>query len=233
MNKIYAEYFLTRLQPGQRSEWPSCQALLSKSNVVAVRDSSSKKAVFRLPADTPDEPVSPGILTNDRLFISAMRGRHMTGGQCHKIQRNRSVLHWTGVKAVVEAARLHMANVVFVNPYLTGQIPMAIMNGLYAKRFEFGNTPAREPSSVTSRPENSQIESHGTVRSRPEEETGHRLQDMKPSPSQALFFADGRCTVPLKADLSPDHTAGCLRLTWSYSCVRPCEICSTISRRQA
>jgi len=48
---------------------------------------------------------------------------------------------------VVEAAGLTLSNMVFVNPYLTSEIPMRIMNEHYARRFEFGNTPGRAPRS--------------------------------------------------------------------------------------
>src|SRR5438034_6170258 len=42
---------------------------------------------------------------------------------------------------------------VFVNPYLTREIPMRTMNQLYAKRFEFGNTPGRATIEVSALPE--------------------------------------------------------------------------------
>jgi enamine deaminase RidA (YjgF/YER057c/UK114 family) len=41
---------------------------------------------------------------------------------------------------------------VFVNPYLTKQVPTQAMNKLYASRFEFGNTPARATIEVSSLP---------------------------------------------------------------------------------
>jgi enamine deaminase RidA (YjgF/YER057c/UK114 family) len=52
---------------------------------------------------------------------------------------------------------------VFVNPYLTNAIPMELMNDLYAKRFEFGNTPARATIRVASLPEGAQIEFTGVA----------------------------------------------------------------------
>ena len=56
------------------------------------------------------------------------------------------------MQAVVKAAGLDLSHVVFVNPYLTSEIPTHVMNERYARRFEFGNTPARATIEVSSLP---------------------------------------------------------------------------------
>jgi enamine deaminase RidA (YjgF/YER057c/UK114 family) len=56
------------------------------------------------------------------------------------------------------AAGLELGNMVFVNPYLTADIPMQAMNERYARRFEFGNTPARATIQVSSLPVGTHIE---------------------------------------------------------------------------
>jgi 2-iminobutanoate/2-iminopropanoate deaminase len=74
LNGVFAKYF-------PRS--PPARAVLGVSrlpqpaieiNAVAVRDLAGHKAVFP-PNYKSDEPFSPGILTHDRLFVSAMLGR--------------------------------------------------------------------------------------------------------------------------------------------------------------
>ena len=61
------------------------------------------------------------------------------------IRPHRSIWRSTASRQSRKAAGLDLSHMVFVNPYLTGEIPMRIMNEHYAKRFEFGNTPARSP----------------------------------------------------------------------------------------
>jgi enamine deaminase RidA (YjgF/YER057c/UK114 family) len=56
------------------------------------------------------------------------------------------------VEAVLKAAGLQLGNMVFVNPYLTTDLPTKVMIEHYAKRFEFGNTPARATIEVSSLP---------------------------------------------------------------------------------
>jgi enamine deaminase RidA (YjgF/YER057c/UK114 family) len=104
-------------------------------NAVAVRNLAEKKSV-QVSGRVLDEPISAGILTNDRLFISALRGKPMAAQE--EVEAALEAM-----KSVVEAAGLTLENVVFVNPYVTKSVPMKTMNSLYAKRFEFGNTPAR------------------------------------------------------------------------------------------
>src|SRR5437588_1277550 len=68
-------------------------------------------------------------------------------------------------QAVVKAAGLEMANMVFVNPYLTSNIPTRVMNQRYARRFEFGNAPARATIEVSGLPGGAHIEYTGDRKS--------------------------------------------------------------------
>jgi reactive intermediate/imine deaminase len=209
MNKIYGEYF---------REMPPARATLGVAklptgtpieiNAVAVRDSSGKKAVS-VPGYTPDEPISPGILTKDRLFISAMRGRDLNRGTVPQDPAEQVDLALNGLKAVVEAAGLGMANVVFVNPYLTRRIPTPTMNGLYAKRFEFGNTPARATIQVTSLPQDSQIEFTGVAVRDLRKRLAVRPKNMAPSPTASpCVFADDTLYCSAKSGFIPGPNGG-------------------------
>ena len=67
------------------------------------------------------------------------------------------------MKSVLEAAGLDLRHMVFVNPYLTEDIPTRVMNERYARRFEFGNTPARATIEVSSLPGGAHIEYTGVA----------------------------------------------------------------------
>jgi reactive intermediate/imine deaminase len=208
MNKIYGEYF---------RDAPPARATLGVAklpgtpieiNAVAVRDVSEKKAVS-VPGYTANEPISPGILTKDWLFISAMRGRDLTKGTVPQDAGEQVDLALNGVKAVVEAAGLTMANIVFVNPYLTRRIPMPVMNGLYAKRFEFGNTPARATIQVASLPENSEIEFTGVAVRDLKKRLAIRPKNMPPSPTASpCVFADDTLYCSAKSGFIPGPNGG-------------------------
>ncbi len=185
MNAVYAEYF-PAIPPARATlgvaKLPGGTPV--EINAVAVRDAAEKKAVS-VNGYPLDEPISAGILTKDRLFISALRSQSPDAEKEIDAALD-------GMKAVVEAAGLRMDNVVFVNPYLTDKIPANTMNALYAKRFQFGNTPARATIEVTSLPEGSQIEFTGVA----VRDLSHRLairpKNMPPSPtaSPCVFAGD-------------------------------------------
>ena len=120
-------------------------------NAVAVIDRTGRTPVKVRDSDA-QLPYSPGVLTHDRLFISSLPGRDASGSiPADAASEVDAALD--RFKAVIEAAGLSLAHVVFVNPYLTSLIPSGAMNERYAKRFEFGNTPARATISVSALPE--------------------------------------------------------------------------------
>jgi 2-iminobutanoate/2-iminopropanoate deaminase len=96
------------------------------------------------------------------------------------------------MQAVVKAAGLELSHMVFVNPYLTTEIPMRVMNERYAQRFEFGNTPARATIEVTSLPGGARIEYSGVAVRDLEQRHAIRPKNMAPSPtaSPCVFAGD-------------------------------------------
>jgi enamine deaminase RidA (YjgF/YER057c/UK114 family) len=93
---------------------------------------------------------------------------------------------------VLKAAGLDMANMVFVNPYLTSEIPHQVMNQRYAPRFEFGNTPARATIEVSSLPGGAHIEYTGVAVRDLQQRKAVRPKNMPPSPtaSPCVFAGD-------------------------------------------
>jgi enamine deaminase RidA (YjgF/YER057c/UK114 family) len=151
-------------------------------NAVAVRDLEGRRAV--VPANYPhSNSFSPGILTHDRLFISSMAGMDPASGKIPDDPAAQVDLALGGMKAVVNAAGLELSNVVFVNPYLTKEIPMGVMNQHYARRFEFGNTPARATIEVSSLPGGAHIEYTGVAVRDLRARKAVRPKNMPPSPT--------------------------------------------------
>jgi enamine deaminase RidA (YjgF/YER057c/UK114 family) len=191
MNRVFAEYF---------PKTPPARAVLGvyglpdplvQINAVAVRNLDGRKAVY--PANfSKDESASPGILTHDRLFISGMAGIDPLTGKVPDDPAAQVDLALDGMQAVVKAAGLEMSHVVFVNPYLTSDIPSRVMNERYAKRFEFGNTPGRATIEVSRLPRGARIEYTGVAVRELQQRKAVRPKNMPPSPtaSPCVFAGD-------------------------------------------
>jgi len=208
MNAVYAQYF-PKAPPARATlgvaRLPGTPVEIS---AVAVAGLSSRQPVS-VPGYDPREPVSPGILTHDRLFVSAMRGRDLRTGSVPADPAAQVDAALDGIKAVVEAAGLRLGHMVFVNPYLTKQIPMRVMNKLYASRFEFGNTPARATIEVSSLPGGAQIEYTGVAVRDLGQRRAVRPKNMRPSPTASpCVFAGDTLYCSAKDAFIPGPNAG-------------------------
>src|SRR5438128_5048386 len=191
MNPVFAEYFPktppARAEPGAArvAEAPT------EINAVAVRDLTGLRAIYP-PNYKSTDSVSPGILTRDRLFISSMAGADPTIGKIPDDPAAQVDLALDHMQAVVKAAGLEMANMVFVNPYLTSNIPTRVMNQRYARRFEFGNAPARATIEVSGLPGGAHIEYTGVAVRDLAQRKAVRPKNMPPSPtaSPCVFAGD-------------------------------------------
>jgi 2-iminobutanoate/2-iminopropanoate deaminase len=177
-------------------------------NAVAVRDTNGRKAV--IPANYKwDGPFSPGILTHDRLFVSAMQGRDPQSGKLADEPGLQTDLALDGLNAVVVSAGLTMKHFVFVNPYLTSKIPSKVMNERYARRFEFGNTPARATIEVTALPLQAQIEYTGVAVRDLSLRRAVRPKNMPPSPTASpCVFAGETLYCSAKSGFIPGPHGG-------------------------
>ena len=213
MNRAFGEFF---------GKIPPARAVLGVAalpdppieiNAVAVRNLAEKRAISP-PGYKSDEPFSPGILTHDRLFVSAMpvsamRATDSSGGRASDDPAAQVDFALDQMKAVVEAAGLKLSHMVFVNPYLTGQIPMRVMNQRYARRFEFGNTPARATIEVSSLPNGAQIEYTGVAVRDLKERHAVRPKNMPPSPTASpCVFAGDTLYCSAKSGFIPGPNEG-------------------------
>jgi len=222
LNKVFAQYF---------PKTPPARAVLGVANLpdppvqvnaVAVRDLKDRRAVF--PPNFPHrDSYSPGILTYDRLFISSMAGANPGTGKVPEDPAQQVDLALDGMKAVANAAGLDLANVVFVNPYLTKAIPMRVMNQHYAQRFEFGNTPARATIEVTSLPGGAHIEYTGVAVRDLHARKAIRPKNMPPSPTASpCVFAGDTLFCSAKSGFIPGPHGG------TYASTTPTQLRQTM-----
>ncbi|HXT27185.1 MAG TPA: RidA family protein [Candidatus Eisenbacteria bacterium] len=175
---------------------------------VAVRDTKGKQAVA-VPNWPASKAFSAGMLTHDRLFVSTMPGSDPVTGVVPDSPAAQVDMALDRVSAVLQAAGLNNANMVFVNPYLTSAIPMRTMNEHYARRFEFGNTPARATIEVSSLPEGARIAYTGVAARDLSRRKAVRPKNMPPSPTASpCVFAGDTLYCSAKSGFIPGPNGG-------------------------
>jgi 2-iminobutanoate/2-iminopropanoate deaminase len=132
------------------------------------------------------------MLTHDRLFVSSMPGSDPATGKVPSDPAAQVDLALDRMQSVLNSAGLELKNMVFVNPYLTTDLPTRVMNEHYARRFEFGNTPARATIEVSSLPDGAHIEYTGVAVRDLTQRKAVRPKNMPPSPtaSPCVFAGD-------------------------------------------
>jgi 2-iminobutanoate/2-iminopropanoate deaminase len=216
VNRVFADVF---------SKTPPARAVLGVAKLpepsvqisaVAVRNLADRRAVIP-PGYKSEESASPGILTHDRLFLSAMLGSDPSTGKVPDNPATQVDLALDRMKAVLEAAGLDLRHMVFVNPYLTSDIPMRVMNQRYALRFEFGNTPARATIDVASLPGGVHIEYTGVAVRDLKQRQAVRPKNMEPSPTASpCVFAGETLYCSAKSGFIPGPHGGVYASTTAH-----------------
>ena len=180
LNRVWTRYF-PKAPPARSTigvaRLPGTPVEMS---AVAVRDLSLKKPVAP-PGYPASSPLSPGVLAGGRLYLSGFLGRDINTGRIPEDAGAQVDLSLDRMEATLKAAGLDFRNMVFVNPYLTDKIPMGVMNRAYAKRFEFGNTPARATIQVAGLPSGANIEFTGVAVVDLAQRRAVRPKNMEPS----------------------------------------------------
>jgi enamine deaminase RidA (YjgF/YER057c/UK114 family) len=209
LNEVFAAYF---------PKAPPARAVLGVARnpgeapvqitAVAVRDLTGKQSIE--PTDLPaDKSFSAGVLTHDRFFVSTMPGIDPASGKVPPNPADQVDAALDRLTAVLKAAGLSRANMVFVNPYLTADIPMRIMNEHYARRFEFGNTPARATIQVSALPEGAHIAYTGVAVRDIARRRAIRPKNMPPSPTASpCVFAGDTLYCSAKSGFIPGPNGG-------------------------
>jgi reactive intermediate/imine deaminase len=191
MNRIFGEYFAKALPARAVLGVAKLPDGPVQVNAVAIRNLTDKRPIY--PPDYKSNAApAPGMLTHDRVFVSGMLGSDPQTGKVPQDAGGQVDLALDRMQSVLKVAGLDLSHMVFVNPYLTTDIPNRVMNEHYARRFEFGNTPARATIEVTSLPGGAHIEYTGVaVRDLRQRQTV-RPKNMPPSPtaSPCVFAGD-------------------------------------------
>jgi len=192
MNKIWSEFFPKN---------PPARATLGvhrmptetpvEINAVAVRQLSKKKAIT---ADwyPKNMNIAPAIDAGDRVFVSGFLGRDRNTGQIPEDPAAQVQSAMDSIRQILAAAGLDFRHLVFVNPYHTKAVPRRVLDEVYAKHFEFGNTPARATIEVDHLPLGANIELTGVAVRDLAQRRAVRPKNMPPSAtaSPCVFAAD-------------------------------------------
>src|SRR5215467_11139263 len=208
LNEVFADYFLK--DPPARAVLGVARLPESPVQItaVAVRDLNGKQPVLE-PNSPPNKAYSPGMMTHDRLFVSTMPGSDPASGNVPQDPASQVNLALDRMKSVLQAAGLTMAHMVFVNPYLTAEVPMRVMNEHYAQRFEFGNTPGRATIEVSGLPEGAHIAYTGVAVRDLSKRRAIRPKNMPPSPTASpCVFAGETLFCSAKSGFIPGPNGG-------------------------
>ena len=214
VNRVFEKYFGN--QPPARAVLGVAKVPDSpiQINAIAVRDLAGKRALF--PPHTAATPPS-AVLTHDRLFVSGILGLDAETRKVPSDAAAQVELALEQFQAVVKAAGLDLTHMVFVNPYLTAEIPMHTMNERYARRFEFGNTPARATIQVSSLPGGAHIEYTGVAVRDLKQRQAIRPKNMEPSPTASpCVFAGDTLFCSAKSGFIPGPHGGVYATTTQH-----------------
>jgi enamine deaminase RidA (YjgF/YER057c/UK114 family) len=179
-------------------------------NAVAVAGSARRQVIA--PAGWPKgrrtDPA--GILADDVLYISAQSGADPVTGKLPSDYADEVKQSLDNVGAVLRAANMTMANVVWTNPYMASpdgpravsnviahngqpqQSQVTVMNKIYASTFEFGNTPGRGTIEVAELPQGAHIVFTAIAGADLSQRKSIRPRNMPPSPtaSPGILYRD-------------------------------------------
>jgi enamine deaminase RidA (YjgF/YER057c/UK114 family) len=208
LEQVFADYF-PKVAPAQAvvgvARVPESPIEIT---AVAVVDLAGRQAVVP-PGWKAPRGYSSLVLTHDRVFVSAMPGSDPATQKVPEDPNAQVNYALDRLRTVVESAGLKLANMVFVNPYLTKAIPTRVMNTEYARRFEFGNTPGRATISVSSLPEGVQIAFTGIGTRELSQRRSIRPKNMPPSPTASpCVFAGKTLYCSAKSGFIPGANSG-------------------------
>jgi len=216
VNKVFAEYFPSAAPARAVLGVARVPETPLEITAVAVENTADRKA-FVFAGDKQMPGYSSAVLTHDRLFVSTMLGTDPLTGEIPDDPGAQVKLALDKLREVVERAGLKLANMVFVNPYLTHDIPMGVMNKEYASRFEFGNTPGRATIQVSSLPDGAHIAYTGVAVRDLSQRHAIRPKNMPPSPTASpCVFAGDTLYCSAKSGFIPGPNSGVYAATTSH-----------------
>jgi reactive intermediate/imine deaminase len=171
-------------------------------NAVAFRDLTRKRPI--VPVGYPKNlSWSPGMVAGNRLYLSGFTGADLATGRMPPDPDAQVQLALDNMKQTLAAAGMDFRHIVFMNPYLTDKASRQ-MNDIYARHFEFGNTPARATIRVTSLPGGNTIEFTGVAVTDLSKRLAIRPKNMSPSATASpCVFADDTYYCSAKGPFTP------------------------------
>ncbi len=208
LNLVWKEFFPNNSPARSMIGVASFPGTPVEVNAVAVKDLARKKRVA--PASYPaTSAFAPGILVGERLFLSGFPGRDGKTGKIPDDPAEQVELSMESMRQTLQAAGMDYKNLVFVNPYLTGKMPMEVMNRVYASHFEFGNTPARATIRVNDLPDGASIEFSGIAVRDVQQRRAVRPRNMPPSATASpCVFAGDTLYCSAKSGFIPGPKSG-------------------------
>lgn len=173
--------------------------------------SSARRQVITPPGWPHGRGADPaGIQVDDVLYISAQSGADPKTGKLPADYADEVKQSLDNVGAVLKAAGMTMANVLWTNPYMASpekpqgtsnvvahngqlqQAPVTAMNKVYASYFEFGNTPGRGTIEVAALPQGAHIVYTAIAGADLAQRKSIRPRNMPPSPtaSPGILYRD-------------------------------------------
>jgi reactive intermediate/imine deaminase len=203
MDRVWKEFFSKA--PPARAElgvYKLPTDIAVEINAVAFGDLTRKRPI--VPAGYPSTlSWSPGMIAGNRLYLSGFLGSNAAGGKMPSDPDAQVQLALDNMKQTLVAAGMDFRHVVFVNPYLTDKASSR-MNDIYAKHFEFGDTPARATIRVMSLPGGNTIEFTGVAVSDLSRRFAVRPKNMSPSATASpCVFADDTYYCSAKGPFTP------------------------------
>ncbi|MBW6514950.1 MAG: RidA family protein [Candidatus Syntrophosphaera sp.] len=102
-------------------------------------------------------PYSQAVMKGNMLFVSGQLGIDPASGQMEQGFEAQANRVFSNVKAILEAAGMHLADVVKVSVFLKDMNDFAALNEIYARNFS-SPFPAREAIEVARLPKDGQVE---------------------------------------------------------------------------
>jgi enamine deaminase RidA (YjgF/YER057c/UK114 family) len=125
---------------------------------IAVSSTSHRQIINPLGWHQKPHSDPAGIQADDVLYISGQSGTDPVTGKRSADFGAEVRQALDNVVTILKTANMSMANVVWVNPYLSSTgTEEGVMNKIYSKYFEFGNTPARGTIEVLNLPNQDHI----------------------------------------------------------------------------
>ncbi len=127
-------------------------------NCIAVSSAATRRVIRPQGWPQGQRVDPPAIQVDDVLYMSAQGGTDPLTGKIAANFADEVKQGLDNVTTILKAANMSMANVVWVNPYLSSSdAPENVMNKIYATYFEFGNTPGRGTIQVLDLPNKNHI----------------------------------------------------------------------------